>query len=270
MRRTSRRHGWTSHRYRPGGSCRTPPATRRSCSPTAPEAPSRSGATGASSRSARSARRRRSPPRWPPRCAGTSPRSAAPRPRSPQPVPTRSPSPRRSGPFRCASWLRPPPTRRRARWPWGSSRGGGTGSPSTSAPARGAPRSGRSPRSRCSRSCSVSSTSASSATTSRAATPRSAPPSSTRRARLSPEHGWSELSTRVTVGLDLDQLTIDADAVDLRGRAASFETVETLRRTLADAPFLTEVTAYETRATVDGRGVEFRLRAVRRPAGASS
>ncbi|TMA39452.1 MAG: hypothetical protein E6J79_03330 [Deltaproteobacteria bacterium] len=79
-----------------------------------------------------------------------------------------------------------------------------------------------------------------------------------------------ELSTRVTVGLDLDQLTIDADAVDLRGRAASFETVETLRRTLADAPFLTEVTADETRATVDGRGVEFRLRAVRRPAGASS
>src|SRR5207253_2444445 len=36
------------------------------------------------------------------------------------------------------------------------------------------------------------------------------------------------------------------------------------------APFLTEVTADETRATVDGRGVEFRLRAVRRPAGASS
>ena len=81
-----------------------------------------------------------------------------------------------------------------------------------------------------------------------------------------------ELSTRVptTVGLDLDQLTIDADALDLRGRAASFETVDTLRRTLAATAFLTEVTADETRATVDGRGVEFRLRAARRPGGASS
>ena len=81
-----------------------------------------------------------------------------------------------------------------------------------------------------------------------------------------------ELSTRVptTVGLDLDQLTIDADALDLRGRAASFETVDALRRTLAATAFLTEVTADETRATVDGRGVEFRLRAARRPGGASS
>jgi len=81
-----------------------------------------------------------------------------------------------------------------------------------------------------------------------------------------------QLSTRVptTVGLDLDQLTIDAGALDLRGRAAGFETVEALRRALADTPVLTDVTADETRATVDGRGVEFRLRAVRRPAGASS
>ena len=81
-----------------------------------------------------------------------------------------------------------------------------------------------------------------------------------------------ELSTRVpgTVSLDLDQLTIDGDALDLRGRAASFDTVEALRRALASTPFLTEVTADETRATVDGRGVEFRLRAARRPSGASS
>src|SRR5881398_3283371 len=81
-----------------------------------------------------------------------------------------------------------------------------------------------------------------------------------------------ELSTRVpgTVSLDLDQLTIDGDSLDLRGRAASFDTVEALRRALASTPFLTEVTADETRATVDGRGVEFRLRAARRPSGASS
>src|SRR5437899_1360938 len=69
-----------------------------------------------------------------------------------------------------------------------------------------------------------------------------------------------ELSTRVpgTVSLDLDQLTVDGDALDLRGRAASFDTVEALRRALASTPFLTEVTADETRSTVDGRGVEFR------------
>src|SRR5438067_2504120 len=81
-----------------------------------------------------------------------------------------------------------------------------------------------------------------------------------------------ELSTRVpgTVSLDLDQLTIDGDSLDLRGRAASFDTLEALRRALASPPFLTEVTADETRATVDGRGVEFRLRAARRPSGASS
>src|SRR5207302_536034 len=59
-------------------------------------------------------------------------------------------------------------------------------------------------------------------------------------------------------------------AVAARGRAASFDTVEALRRALASTPFLTEVTADETRATVDGRGVEFRLRAARRPSGASS
>ena len=80
------------------------------------------------------------------------------------------------------------------------------------------------------------------------------------------------LSTRVpaTVSLDLDQLTVDTDALELRGRATSFDAVDALRRTLADTPSLSDVTADETRATVDGRGVEFRLHAARRPAGASS
>ena len=81
-----------------------------------------------------------------------------------------------------------------------------------------------------------------------------------------------EVSTRVppSVSLDLDQLTIENERLDLRGHAASFDTVDVLRRALASAPFLSDVTADETRATVDGRGVEFRLHAARRPSGASS
>src|SRR5437667_1911253 len=81
-----------------------------------------------------------------------------------------------------------------------------------------------------------------------------------------------EVSTRVppSVSLDLDQLTIENERLDLRGHAASFDTVDALRRALASAPFLSDVTADETRATVDGRGVEFRLHAARRPSGASS
>ena len=81
-----------------------------------------------------------------------------------------------------------------------------------------------------------------------------------------------EVSTRVppSVSLDLDQLTIEGERLDLRGHAASFDTVDALRRALASAPFLSDVTADETRATVDGRGVEFRLHAARRPSGASS
>ena len=81
-----------------------------------------------------------------------------------------------------------------------------------------------------------------------------------------------EVSTRVppSVSLDLDQLTIEGERLDLRGHAASFDTVDVLRRALASAPFLSDVTADETRATVDGRGVEFRLHAARRPSGASS
>src|SRR5437870_1309197 len=81
-----------------------------------------------------------------------------------------------------------------------------------------------------------------------------------------------EVSSRVppSVSLDLDQLTIEGERLDLRGHAASFDTVDALRRALASAPFLSDVTADETRATVDGRGVEFRLHAARRPSGASS
>ena len=81
-----------------------------------------------------------------------------------------------------------------------------------------------------------------------------------------------ELSTRVptALALDLDELVVEPDAVRLHGRTDSFGTVDALRTALAGSPLLSEVTAEETRATVDGRHVEFRLRALRRPGGGES
>jgi type II secretion system protein L len=81
-----------------------------------------------------------------------------------------------------------------------------------------------------------------------------------------------DLSTRVPAGLrlDLDELVIDADGVRLHGRGDSFDTVDALRRALATAPGLADVTADETRTTVDGKRVEFRLHATHRPAGGTS
>jgi type II secretion system protein L len=81
-----------------------------------------------------------------------------------------------------------------------------------------------------------------------------------------------ELSARVppSLRLDLDELVIDADALRLHGRSESFDAVDGLRRALAASPLLTEVRADETRTTVDGRRVEFRLHAARRPVGGTS
>jgi hypothetical protein len=81
-----------------------------------------------------------------------------------------------------------------------------------------------------------------------------------------------ELSTRVppTLRLDLDEATIARDGLVLHGRAESFDAVDALRRALAGSPHLADVTADETRTTVDGRRVEFRLRAAVRAAGGAS
>jgi Tfp pilus assembly protein PilN len=77
-----------------------------------------------------------------------------------------------------------------------------------------------------------------------------------------------ELSARVpdTLRLDLDELVVEPDAVRLHGQAESFDAVEALRTALAASPIMREVVADETRSTVDGKRVEFRLRAVRRTA----
>jgi hypothetical protein len=78
-----------------------------------------------------------------------------------------------------------------------------------------------------------------------------------------------DVSARVpaSVRLDLDELTVDADGLVLHGRAEGFEAIDALRRALAASPGLADVAAEETRTTVDGRRVEFRLRAARRAAG---
>jgi Tfp pilus assembly protein PilN len=74
-----------------------------------------------------------------------------------------------------------------------------------------------------------------------------------------------EASARVpaAVPLDLDRLVVEPGGLRLEGRAGSFDAVEALRQALAGSPLLADVAVDETRATVDGRGVAFRLRAAR-------
>ena len=97
-----------------------------------------------------------------------------------------------------------------------------------------------------------------------------------RAARLGGDRGpldlLRELSARIppTLRLDLDELAIERDAILLHGRCESFDAVDALRRALAGSPYLANVTADETRTTVDGRRVEFRLRAAVRAAGGAS
>src|SRR5439155_1238884 len=80
-----------------------------------------------------------------------------------------------------------------------------------------------------------------------------------RAARLGGETGplevLRELSARVppALRLDLDELAVERDSVLLHGRAESFDAVDALRRALSASPLLADVTAGETRTTVDGR-----------------
>ena len=77
-----------------------------------------------------------------------------------------------------------------------------------------------------------------------------------------------EVSARVpdSLRLDLDELVVEPDVVRLHGRCESFDAVESLRKALAASPLVRDVQADETRTTVDGTGVEFRLRVLRRDA----
>ena len=76
-----------------------------------------------------------------------------------------------------------------------------------------------------------------------------------------------DLSARIPAGvrIELDELTVDGDAVRLHGRADRFETIDVAIRALATSSALRDVTAEDSRATVDGRGVEFGIRATWHP-----
>ena len=90
-----------------------------------------------------------------------------------------------------------------------------------------------------------------------------------RRARLGGASALAvlrELSTRLpeALRLDLDEVAVEPEVIRVHGRTDGFDAVDALRRALAASPLLTEVRADETRTTVDGRQVEFRLTATRR------
>jgi general secretion pathway protein L len=58
--------------------------------------------------------------------------------------------------------------------------------------------------------------------------------------------------------MNVDELSIDAEGVHLRGKTASFEAVETIRKKIAESPLFGEVQVKEPRTTTDGK-VEFRM-----------
>jgi Tfp pilus assembly protein PilN len=77
-----------------------------------------------------------------------------------------------------------------------------------------------------------------------------------------------ELSTRVPsdVRVDFDELAVEGDVLRLRGRTDRFESIDAVTRALAASASLHDVVAEDSRAAVDGRGVEFGVRATWRPA----
>jgi hypothetical protein len=76
-----------------------------------------------------------------------------------------------------------------------------------------------------------------------------------------------ELSDRLPaqVRIALDELALDGDVLRLRGRTDRYETIDVVTRALAGAAGLRDVAAEESRAAIDGRGVDFAVRATWRP-----
>jgi Tfp pilus assembly protein PilN len=76
-----------------------------------------------------------------------------------------------------------------------------------------------------------------------------------------------ELSARVPADARaaLDELTIEGDVVRLRGRTDRFESIDVVTRALAASAALRDVAPEDSRAAVDGTGVEFGVRATWRP-----
>ena len=77
-----------------------------------------------------------------------------------------------------------------------------------------------------------------------------------------------ELSARLPadVRLALDELALEGDALRIRGRTDRFEAIDLVTRALATSAALHDVVAEESRAALDGNGVEFGVRATWRPA----
>jgi Tfp pilus assembly protein PilN len=77
-----------------------------------------------------------------------------------------------------------------------------------------------------------------------------------------------EISARLPsdLRLALDELSLDGDVLRVRGRTDRFESIDVVARALAGSAALHDVAAEESRAAVDGNGVEFGLRATWRPA----
>jgi len=76
-----------------------------------------------------------------------------------------------------------------------------------------------------------------------------------------------ELSARVPsdVRVGIDELAVEGDVLRLRGRTDRFESIDAVTRALATSASLRDVVAEDSRAAVDGHGVEFRVRATWRP-----
>ena len=60
--------------------------------------------------------------------------------------------------------------------------------------------------------------------------------------------------------------TVEGDVLRLRGRTDRFESIDAVTRALATSASLHDVVAEDSRAAVDGNGIEFRVRATWRPA----
>ncbi|GIW39545.1 MAG: hypothetical protein KatS3mg076_0122 [Candidatus Binatia bacterium] len=61
------------------------------------------------------------------------------------------------------------------------------------------------------------------------------------------------------VTIDVDEFTMDPDAVRLRGKTQSFEAVDALKTHFAELPYFKDVQVRDPKTSRDGQGVEFRM-----------
>ncbi len=61
------------------------------------------------------------------------------------------------------------------------------------------------------------------------------------------------------VTIDTDEYVMDTDSVRIRGKTASFESIDAIKKQLAAVTYFREVQVKDSRASRDGTGVDFRL-----------